>query len=79
MKQETIKFLEESITRTWYDINHSKILYDPPPRVMEIKTKRNNWDLIKLKSFCPAKETINMVKIHHLEWEKIIANETTDK
>ena len=61
------------------DINHSKILYDPPPRVMEIKTKRNKWDLIKLKSFCPAKETINMVKIHHLEWEKIIANETTDK
>ena len=60
-------------------MDQSKILYDPPPRVMEIKTKRNKWDLIKLKSFCPTMETINMVKRHHLEWEKIIANETTDK
>ena len=48
----TIKLLEESIGRTLNDINQSKILYDPPPRVMEIKTKVNKWDLIKLKSFC---------------------------
>ena len=61
------------------DINQSKILYDQPPRVNEIKTKVNKWDLIKLKSFWTAKETISTVKRHPSEWEKIIANETTDK
>ena len=50
-----------------------------PPRVMEIKTKINKWDLIKLKSFFTAKETISKVKTQPSEWEKIIANETTDK
>ena len=74
-----MKFLEENIGRTFSDINQSKILYDPPPTVTEIKTKVNKWDLIKLKSFCTTKETISKVKRHTLEWEKIIANETTDK
>ena len=50
VRPETIKFLEENIGRT-FDINQSKILYDPPPRIMEIKTKINKWDLIKLRSF----------------------------
>ena len=59
--------------------NQSKILYDPPPRVMEIKTKVNKWDLIKFKRFCTAKETISKVKRQPSEWEKIIASETTDK
>ena len=76
---ETIKLLEEKIGRTLDDINQSKILYDPPPRVMEIKTKINKWDLIKLKSFCTVKETISKVKRQPSEWEKIIANETIDK
>ena len=79
VRAETIKLLEEEKGRTLDDMNQSKILYDPPPRVMEIKTKVNNWDLIKLKSFCTAKETISNVKRQSSEWEKIIANETTDK
>ena len=79
LRPETIKLLEENIGRTLDDINQSKILYDPPPRVMEIKAKVNKWDLIKLKSFCTAKETIGKVKGHPSEWEKIMANETTDK
>ena len=60
-------------------INHSKILFDPPPRVMEIKLKINNWDLMKLKSFCTAKETIKKTKRQPSEWEKIFANKATDK
>ena len=79
VRPETIKLLEENISKTLDDINQGKILYDPPPRVMEIKTKVNKWDLIKLKSFCTAKETISKVKKRPSEWEKIIANETTDK
>ena len=79
VRPETIKPLEENISRILFDVNHSKILYDPPLRVMEIKTQINKWDLIKLKSFCIAKETISKIKIQSSEWEKIIANETTDK
>ena len=62
LRPETIILLEENIGRTLDDINQSKILYDPPPRVMEIKIKVNKWGLIKLKSFCTAKETISKVK-----------------
>ena len=76
---ETIKLLEENISRTLDDINQSKILHDPHFRVMEIKTKINKWGLIKLRSFCTAKETINKVKRQLSEWEKVIANETTDR
>ena len=62
VRPEIIKLLEENIGRALDDINQSKIICDPPPRVMEIKTKVNKWDLIKLKSFCTAKETISKVK-----------------
>ena len=79
VRQETMKLLEENIGRILDDINQSKILYDPPPSVMEIKIKVNKWDMIKLKSFCTAKKTISKVKRQPSEWEKIIANETTDK
>ena len=62
MDKEAIKLLEENIGRTLDLINQSKILYDPSPRVMEIKTKVNKWDLIKLKRFCTTKKTISKVK-----------------
>ena len=62
VRPETIKLLGENIGRTLDDINRSKIFYDPPPRGVEIKTKVNKWDLIKLKSFCTVKGTISKVK-----------------
>ena len=67
MRPETIKLLEENIGKMLDDIIRSKIIYDPPPRVMEIKTRVNKWDLIQLKSFCTAKETISKVKIQPSE------------
>ena len=79
VRPETIKLLEENIGRALSDINHSRILYEPPPRVMDIKAKINKWDLIKLKSFCTTKETISKMKIQLSEWEKIIANETDEE
>ena len=66
VRLDTIKLLEENIGRTHFDINHSKISFEPPPRVMKIKPKINNWHLIKLKSFCIAKETINKKTTHRM-------------
>ena len=79
VRPEPIKLPEENISKTLSDINHSRILYDPPPRVMEIKAKINKWEVIKLKSFCTTKGAINKAKRQPSEWEKIIANEATDK
>ena len=79
VRPETIKLLEENIGKTLSDINHHRILYDPSPRVVEIKAKINKWDLIKIKSFCTTKETISKVKRQPSEWEEKIANEATDK
>jgi len=62
IRPETIKLLKENIVKTLSDIHHSRILCDPPPRILEIKAKINKWDLIKIKSFCTAKETISNVK-----------------
>ena len=62
LRPETIKLLEKNIGKTFSDIHHSRILYDPPPRILEIKAKINKWDLIKLKSFCTTKQTISKVK-----------------
>ena len=72
VKPDTVKLLEENIGRTLYDINHSKILFDPPPRGMEIKTKISKWDLMKLKSFSTAKETIKQTKRQPSEWRKYL-------
>ena len=77
IRPETIKLLEANIGKTLPNINHSRILYDPPPRVMGIKVKIKKWALIKLKSFCTMKETISKVKRQPSDWEKIIANEET--
>ena len=79
VRPETIKLLEENIGKTLSNINHSKILYDLPPRIFEIKAKINKWDLIKIKSFCTMKETISKVKRQPSEHEKIISNEAIDK
>ena len=79
IRPETIKLLEENIARTLDDINQSKVRYDPPPKVKDIKTKVNKQDMTKPKSFCTAKETISKLKRQPSEWEKVIANETTDK
>ena len=79
VRPETIKLLEENIAKTLSNINHSRILYDPPPTAMELKAKINKWDLIKLKIFCTMKEIISTVKRQPSEWEKIIANEETYK
>ena len=79
VRPETIKLLQENIGKTLSDINHSRILYDPPPRILEIEAKINKWDIIKIKSFCTTKETISKVKRLPSEWEKTIANEATDK
>ena len=76
---ETTKLLEENIGRTLFDINCSKIFFDSSPRVMKIKTKINKWDLMKFKSCCTAKKTINKMKRHPSEWKKIFANKATDK
>ena len=74
-----MKLLKKNIGKTLSDINHSRILYDPLPRVMEIKAKINKLNLIKLKSFCTMKETMSKVKKQPSEWKKIKANEATDK
>ena len=79
IRLNTIKLLEENIGRTLFDINLSNIFSNLSLRIMKIKTKINKWDLIKLKSFCTAKETINKMKRQPSEWEKIFANEATNR
>ena len=78
VRPKTIKLLEENVGKTLSDIHHSRILYDPPPRILEIKAKINKWDLIKIKSFCTTKETVSKVK-KTSKWKKIIAKEAMGK
>ena len=70
VRPETIKLLDENIGKILSDTNHSRILYDPPPRVMEIRAIINKWDLIKLKTFCTMKETISKVERQPSKWGK---------
>ena len=78
VRPDTIKLLEENIGRTlWLTLQQDP--FDPCPREMEIKTKIKKLDLMKVKSFCTTKETINKMKTQPSEWEKIFANESMDK
>ena len=77
IRPETIKPLEKNIGKTLSDINHSRILYDPPPRILEIKAKIHNWDLNKFERFCTTKETTSKVKRQPSDWEKTLANKAT--
>ena len=79
VRPETIKLLEGNKGKIPSDINHSRILYDLPPRILGKKAKINKWDLIKIKCFCTTKETLSKVKRHPSEQEKIVANEAMDK
>ena len=79
VRPDTIQLLEENIGRTLSDINHSNIFFNPSSRIMEIKTKINKWDLLKLKSFCTGKETINKMKRPPTDWEKVFVNDVTYK
>ena len=79
MRQDTIKLLEENIGKTFSDINRTNVFLDQFPKAIEIKSKISKWDLIKLISFCTAKETINKTKRQPMEWEKIFANDGTRK
>ena len=79
VRLDTIKQLEENISRTLFDINRSNIFLDLSPRIMGIKAKINKWDLIKLKSFGTAQETIDKMKRQPTKWEKVFANDMINK
>ena len=76
---DTIKLLKEIIGKTFSDINCISVFLGQSPKAIEIKTKINKWDLIKLKSFCTAKETVNKMKRQHSEWEKILQTKQLTK
>ena len=79
IRQDAIKLLEENIGKTFSDINHTSIFLVQSPKAIEIKAKINKWHLIKLIIFCTAKETISKMKRQPIAWEKIFANDVTQK
>ena len=79
VRQETIKTLEEKAGKNLFDLRRSNFLLDTSPKARELKAKMNYWDLVKIKSFCTAKESINKTKGQPTEWEKIFANDILDK
>ena len=79
ISRNTIKVLEENIGRKISDMPHSNILTDPSPKEKDIKERINKWDLIKIKSFCMAKENSIKMKREPTVWENIFANDTSDK
>ena len=79
IRHDTIKLLEENIGKTFCDINRTNVFLGQSPKAIEIKAKLNKWNLIKLRCFCTAKETINKTKRQHTDLEKIFANNATNK
>ena len=79
IRQDTIKLLEENISKTYSDINLMNIFSSQSPKATEIKAKINQWDLITLTSFFTAKETKKKTKRQLTEWEKIVSNDAMDK
>ena len=79
IRHDTIKLLEEIIGKTFSDINCTSVFLGQSPKAIEIKTKINKWGLIKLTSFCIAKETINKMKRPLTEWKKTFTNNATNK
>ena len=77
-RQNTIKLQEENMGKTFSDINFTNVFSGQSPKATEIKAKINQWDLIKLTSFCTAKETKKKTKRQLSEWEKIVSNDATD-
>ena len=77
IRHDTIKLLEENKGKTFSDMNCSTTFLDQSPKAKEIKAKISKWDLIKVKSFCTAKETIGKTKRQSIEWEKIFAYDAT--
>ena len=71
VRPDTIKLLQENIGRTLFDLNHSNILFDPPPRIMTIKAKINQWDLIKLKTYCKQRKPLKNKKTAHRMGENL--------
>jgi len=79
VRQESLKILEENTGSNLFNLGHNNFLLDMAPNARETKAKMNYWDFIKIKSFCTAKETIDKTKRQPMEWEKIFANEISDK
>ena len=79
VRQETIKALEEKAGKNIIDLSCSNLLLDTSPKARELKAKMNYWDLIKIRSFCTAKEPINKTKRQPMEWKKIFANDISHK
>ena len=78
VRQEAIKILEEKADNI-FDLSCNNFLLDTSPKARELKAKVNYWDLIKIKSFCTSKETINKTKRQPMKWEEIVANDISDK
>ena len=79
VKQDSIKILEKKTGNTLFELGHSNFLQDTSTKAKETKAKMNYWDFIKIRSFCTAKDTVNKTQRQPTEWEKIFANDVSDK